>query len=360
MPLFGIWAIAQVIWLGAARAHAPEEAREILWTCLVLNATAFAALAAPGRDVLKRNTLIAGIWAILIGNALVQPSPERVPALAGPDVESSWMPALRRLVNGYAGSPAHAGGPLNEAFPPGESITADFQELRATGLSDTELRSLQTVLNEPNLRAILPNSVRPPLPLKREGIATPGFWEDAAPDPPGRDGLPFYGNSSSQVSKQASRAATVDAEKNGNALFVSAPLSTTASLVQIRIVGELRPPGTSIVLRSHDGKDIAPEEAVVSAMGRWHRINFRPPPGPFRVVVRAADPSLGIGFTAPQEVGGLSWLAGKLARASFGSMIAAVSLVCFGAALRAAANSSFPEALSRNRAKRTPHRRRPR
>jgi hypothetical protein len=139
------------------------------------------------------------------------------------------------------------------------------------------------------------------LPLVSAG---PGAFQPGAfpAGPPGRDGLPALGTWS----------ATEAAATTGT--WTSAPLATSAAFLQIRIVGALHPPATSLVLRTADGREVGPLQNDFSSPDRWKRINFPAPDGPFQIVARDNSASDWFAFTAPVEVSRLAWLAGKVLR----------------------------------------------
>jgi hypothetical protein len=97
-------------------------------------------------------------------------------------------------------------------------------------------------------------------------------------------------------------------------LWTSAPLRTSAALLQFRIAGALRPPSTSLTLRTADGREIAPLTTDLDAGERWKRINFPAPDGPFQIVAKDDSPEAWLAFTAPVEISRWSWLHGKLTR----------------------------------------------
>lgn len=145
-----------------------------------------------------------------------------------------------------------------------------------------------------------PPPVPPSLPLTP--VATGAFQPDACPPgPPGRDGLPVIGTWNAQ-----------DATATGT--WTSAPLTTSAALLQIRVVGSLHPPATSLVLRTADGREVSPMQNNFSSLEKWKRINFPAPTGPFQIVARDESATEWFSFTAPVEVSRVAWLAGKVLR----------------------------------------------
>jgi hypothetical protein len=132
------------------------------------------------------------------------------------------------------------------------------------------------------------------------------------PELPGRDDLPALGSWNSR-----------DGAVSG--IWTSAPLTASTAFLQIRVNGTLHPPGTSLVLLTPDGKEIAPLESDFSATDRWKRVNFPTPAGSFQVVARDASDATWLAFTAPVEFSRWSWLTGKLARSWFTNTLMAIS-----------------------------------
>jgi hypothetical protein len=146
----------------------------------------------------------------------------------------------------------------------------------------------------------IPEVVPVGLSFTQEGSGT--FRADAfPPDLPGRDALPALGSWNASGSGVAG-------------VWTSGSLNTSAALLQFRVNGALHPPATSLVLRTADGREIAPFENDFSATDRWKRINFPAPTGPFQIVARDSSPTDWLAFTAPVEVSRWTWLTGKLAR----------------------------------------------
>lgn len=146
-----------------------------------------------------------------------------------------------------------------------------------------------------------PAPVTPPsLPLVAAGASTfqPGAFPSGLP---GRDGLPAVGT------WHATAAATTGE-------WTSATLTTSATLLQVRVNGGLHPPATSLVLRTADGHEMVPLQNEFASPDRWKRINFPAPSGPFQIVARDHSATDWLAFTAPVEVSRLEWLAGKLLR----------------------------------------------
>ncbi len=163
----------------------------------------------------------------------------------------------------------------------------------------------------------------PPVPpsLSLVTAAGHGFLPDAFPPAPaGRDGLPVLGTWKA-----------TDATATGT--WTSAPLSTSATFLQIRVIGSLRSPATSLMLRTADGQEVAPMQNNFSSPDRWKRINFPAPAGPFQIVARDDSTTEWFAFTAPVEVSRLTWLAGKILRPPAGWIGVGILVVLALAAL---------------------------
>lgn len=145
----------------------------------------------------------------------------------------------------------------------------------------------------------------PPPPVPASLPLSPGngsFRADGFPESVvGRDGLPAMGTWRAD-----------DAGSTGE--WISEPLKSSATFLQVRVNGTLRPPATALFLRTADGREIEPLQTNFSANDRWKRINFSVPDGPFRIVARDTSPTDWIAFTAPVEVSRLAWIAGKVLR----------------------------------------------
>jgi hypothetical protein len=164
------------------------------------------------------------------------------------------------------------------------------------------LREAASLYAPPELRRLLPASLRSPLALVPESNSPPtGFVADGAPDLPARDALPCFG-----TWVQGGDAVTGE--------FVSAPLATTLPEIQIRVAGTLRPPETSLVLRTADGREIPPLTKNVIALERWTRVTFPAPRETFQIVARDDSRSAWLAFTAPLGITTGSRHFGKLPR----------------------------------------------
>jgi hypothetical protein len=251
---------------------------EIGLLALAVNAACFTEMIAAAKKSAGIGIGFA-LWIIAIANGLLFPA-GGANAHIGPERESAATAALRRAVTD------RNTGPLRGIID----------------LSAPEIGRLDALLRDDEFRNRLPASVRPAISIRPENPqASTAFREDAAPLLPGRDDLPAFGT-------WTEAGATATGE------FISQPIVSTASVVQIRVTGELRPPVTSLVLRTASGEQVVPYEGNFASLGRWKRINFPAPTGPFRIVAHDAGTETWLAFTAPQEIGAWSRISGKLVR----------------------------------------------
>jgi hypothetical protein len=237
----GVLALWGLLYAGALTLTGGAHSGEFLLAALALNVACVVSCWAdtPGRPA--RNFILAGAWLVVIIDALIHAQP------AAPDD-----------------------------------------------------RVAKILLDQPELRAVLPISLRAPLALGADTLVIKGmFAANRAPELPGRGGLPAWGTGSASTAADTGE-------------FVGPPLRSTFPILQIRVAGTLRPPGTSLVLRTTDGREIAPLDSAFTATDRWKRVNFATPAGPFQVVARDNSPTDWLAITAPIEIGGWTRLAGKL------------------------------------------------
>jgi hypothetical protein len=280
LSLLIVWLVAQAVTLAALHVPGAGATSGILLAGLLVNAACFGAGPAEGRHRPTRNLVLVALWCLVVGDALLNPPAERIPALAGPAVEAPVTAALRRA-----------------------AFDGNADTLRRLGVvSESEASELRRWFGDAAFRETLPGSIRRSLLVEPEnGAAGAAFLDGAVPLVPGRDDLPAFGTWSA-------KGASATGE------FVSQPLQSHSALLRIRICGELRPPATSLVLRTTAGEEIAPLEGAFVSNDRWKRVSFATPHGAFRIVARDTSPTAWLAFTAPQEMGRWSWVTGKLVR----------------------------------------------
>ncbi|MEO6568829.1 MAG: hypothetical protein ABIO94_08705, partial [Opitutaceae bacterium] len=277
LALLAIWAAVAALTLSAG-SQTMFAAADVFAATVAINAAGFAAL--PGGDtrLRTRNLVLFAAWLIGVGYALVNPLTPPLPRRIEPD--TALTASLRQAL-----------------------MNRDSALLRhTTDLVGDDLDAAVELVADKNHRAILPASLRVPLPIapakEETGLA---FRPGNAPELPARDGLPALGT-------DPARGGVATGE------FISAPIATSFPLLQLRIAGTLHPPATSLVLRTGEGREIQPLGGASTALDKWRRINFEAPRGPFQIVARDSSATEWLAFTAPTEIGTLSRLAGKLPR----------------------------------------------
>jgi len=306
LALLAIWSLAVLAALAAVPAVTTPTVATVLATGLIINGACLAAW--PADDTTRRTQrfVAVALWTVFVGNALFSPRDGGAPVLAGPAAGSPITADLRRALIAGESSPLRS----------------------ALGASPIDTLAATEITADPALRRVLPDSIRPPLALAAEASPTPpAFHPDAAPALKDRGGLPAYGTWT-----PSGVAATGE--------FISLPLKTESPFLQIRVCGTLRPPSTSLVLRTASGSEIAPLDAAFVANGHWKQVNFAAPRGYFQIVARSTNSAEWFAFTAPVEVGRLSRLARKLP--GFWPWVLATGLVLGGGSVVAGAVRARP------------------
>lgn len=152
---------------------------------------------------------------------------------------------------------------------------------------------LAELLDTPEIRASLPPSVNPPVPLAPRTGGAPGFSRIA---PAGTPRVPGQASAWFSTPGSASR-------------FESRPFSVRRTRVTLFVTGrgEVR---AVVRLCNANGRVYRPLGRVATP-AHWKRLNFAVPPGRYRLVVDAAG-SGWMGFTAPVVNSWLSVLGAKL------------------------------------------------
>jgi len=168
-------------------------------------------------------------------------------------------------------------------------------------------------LSNPAIASLMPASVRTPVRVESDESRLQHFAEGA----PG--GLPDAGRA-------------WNATTRGDARFVSQPLpSSSTGVLRFKIAGDLGTPAFPFYLRSLKTGRTSVPVVDIAAGQRWKTVNIVRPSDP---VVIEAGPSVAPAwgaFTEPVELGMLSWIAGKIAKAWW------VFAVCGAACMLAAA-----------------------
>lgn len=143
-------------------------------------------------------------------------------------------------------------------------------------------------LVRPEVQAILPLSIRPALPIG----TTPAVVVAPGQVPAEIAHLPIL---------RATRG-----EWRGEWIRAQLPL------LSVNVLGRIVPPESQLWLETDDGRTISPLQPRLDSPDRWQRLNFPSPAGRFRLVARVQVEPASFSFTAPRELGRLSWLAPKI------------------------------------------------
>jgi len=159
-------------------------------------------------------------------------------------------------------------------------------------------------LAHPEIRAILPASIRAPLPLAGEAVPPGSFATGGiAPATPAPDSMTSWGSY------------TADGV-NARGIWRSAPLPAgpRGGRWRIEVAGDLgRHAGLSLdVVSAATGEPLAAIAPAAPAPGAWNPVCLPAPRQPVRLVARDANPAAWFGFTAPVVIPALSWWALRL------------------------------------------------
>jgi hypothetical protein len=273
LPRLALWAVFATVmlaWTGADLA----STLPIATTALVINATCLMSVAATSRAAATTRFVLSGIWAIVVGTALID-SPRA-------NLENNQE---------FATAIVHATRDHSTA------------EMHALAVNAADQRAIDELLTNVRIRDILPASVRAPLALSPDaGRGNPTFRANAAPDLKERENLLVFGTWGEGVERPTGE-------------FVSAPISTRFPFIQMRVGGVLRPPDTLLYLRIENASQsiaVQPLAARITALDRWRRINFVNPGAAFRVVAESRVANQWFGFAAPIEIGALTRIVAKI------------------------------------------------
>ena len=201
---------------------------------------------------------------------------------------------------------------------------AHFEERAKRSRPHPRPELLVRLLREPELRNLLPSIVRDPLPLvPGDDVATAftegGVEPEGAPAPaPGRSVLGSW------------RAP--GATSRGAARWQSAPLRTGAAALELDVRGapEGAGPHRLRLLDAASGEPVRELALAPLDPARWRTLRVGAPDGAFRLeAVAPGDPEAGwLAFSAPREVGALSYLLVPLTqRGAAGAIAAAGALL---------------------------------
>lgn len=274
LPLLALWAGWMAL---TSAATGVAVAPAVFATGLIVNAACLCAPAGVACAENPRRFAAAALWVIFVVNALFSPLSHRdgVGAFAAPETADAAA--------------------LQLALRHGD--TSDLTTRH--GWSRERVDQALALLRDPRIEQILPASIRAPLKIEWESpeamTATVPATADAISS---GEQLPLF-------------STWTAADTDTTADHISRPLRTTFPILLFRITGELRPPDLSVTLREHHDTVAEAWSDSFHSPTRWRRVHFSAPSEPFRIVVRDRDAASWIAFTAPVEVGRISWLVGK-------------------------------------------------
>jgi hypothetical protein len=160
-----------------------------------------------------------------------------------------------------------------------------------TELPYPDAARLEGLLRHPGIRSLLPVSVRLPLELRDNTSRSTGFRRNGISAVTGAvDAMPW-----SSFERGA-----------GIAAWTSAPLHTSFPLLRFQVAGELGPPEGELVLQN--ARSTTAVRPAATRRLSWGTLAVSAPAGEFRVTAKSASGHW-LAFTAPVEMGRLSWLA---------------------------------------------------
>lgn len=292
----GIWTWLQAVGIAYARGAAggPPVVRymDILSIGVIAN---FAALLVLG-DWFARRT--SGLLAILAFSLVWMTSTGIALEKRTSLYYSDWLPAKR---NAALAEDAN----LRAFVVTGDRSYIDNKPAVEIGYYNGAQR-LSNLLTDPILRRILPSTIREPLPIS---------WPQAPQSAFRLAGYPreFRGTDDPRV-----YGSYTESGSQAEGVFESAPIPAPRfPFLQFRVAGDLGQPGLSLAIVTADGRTIPVESQRVSPSG-WTQIQVRAPRGPFRIVAHDETSQGWFVFSAPREMGALSFLANWLVhRAAF-------------------------------------------
>ena len=260
--------------LAYARGGIASRYAEIFSLGLIANLLCLLRLPARGRGLILK-TALGTLWVAWLGLALVRHEQldESITLQHERTRQERSAAALRECL---------ATGSLDLMRTSGEFMEGDIQVIAV-------------VFAEPRLRAILPLSLRAPLPLQAD--------QSGDPAPAFALALP---------NRPTQAAGWSPSDQGGpNREFRSKPLSASQPLLAMYVCGVLSPPEAALELLTVEGKTYAPMHERLTSTARWQRVNFPNPGRVFRVVAREPKSGAWLAFTDPFELGRWSWLSTK-------------------------------------------------
>lgn len=256
---FALLALALSI-IAAGRITDPSGAgRGIAFFSLLINAACVVAWWCTSRRSAEGRLILASLWLVIVFTGLMSGGGARGGPRVGPDARDPAVVALRAEIARAARDP-------------------------------------QSRWSDPELRAILPPSIRASVAVASEPDSP---WLRQVPELPETDALPAVGTWRKD-----------DASLTGE--WAGDWTSSALPMLETRIGGTHQPPLTAVVLRTRDGREIEPWAKSFVSTDRWRRVLFPAPDEPFQLVVRDSSADLWIAVRAPVELGQLGWFTRKI------------------------------------------------
>jgi hypothetical protein len=299
----GIWALLQFAAMGYARgADAPWPPSRYLDTVAVgVGVNAFALLLTLSRMISRtwsasrERTLFAnvgtvaawvaalGVWGAFLGIGLIQ------------ELTVSW----NEILPGEGERLSHREDSLRAYL-----ITGDRVHLDGTEIPYPSADALLERIKHPELRAIMPASVRPPLPLaggaEPSSVFAPGAVDPAAAPPPA---LAVWGSHATGTGRAATgswRSEPVPAAAGGYWLF--------------RVAGDLEAEAGAVELRDAADRRLARLSNGTHRRHGWSTVIIPAPRVATTLAARDTSTANWVGFSGPTEMGTWSFVAWQAAR----------------------------------------------
>jgi hypothetical protein len=163
------------------------------------------------------------------------------------------------------------------------------------------VKLLANLLNNPQLRAVLPACIRDPLKVIPAKTGTETFIPDGFPAIKMRDPVdPCWGSYTVEGARARGK-------------FESLPIhESSLPFLEIPVIGDLGKPGLSLeVIELSTGRiiEVRPQK---TSRNQWQNIQVKAPNGEFKLAARDDSETAWFGFKEPRELGRLSYCAAKL------------------------------------------------
>ncbi len=198
-----------------------------------------------------------------------------------------------------------------EAHMRGYLMTNDPAQLSFNEIPYPDRDALIDRLRHASLRAILPVSIRPPLPMKPAAPSTVFFENHASQIHP--DVAPHHGISPNTgvLTSHPTWGSFGASGAAATGEWTSAPLSASlGGWLKFETAGDLGREGVALELRDAQTHALLAEVRPTKVPGEgWRAAYVRAPRGPFVVVARDASPERWLAFSGPVEMSSLSYFA---------------------------------------------------